>query len=41
VGLNDYTEVKYQQKYAMDNAFKVIEDVFYDLKRNSEENKYH
>jgi len=35
VGLHDYTEVKYQQKYAMDNAFGIIEDVFKEF-----ENKF-
>ncbi|MEL7569534.1 MAG: pyruvate ferredoxin oxidoreductase, partial [Eubacteriaceae bacterium] len=33
VGMNDYTEVKYQQKYAMDNAFGVIENVFDEFEK--------
>ncbi len=33
VGMNDYTEVKYQQKVAMDNAFGVIENVFDEFEK--------
>jgi pyruvate ferredoxin oxidoreductase alpha subunit len=33
LSLADYTEVKYQQKAAMDKAFEVIEEVFYEFEK--------